>query len=213
MVSLLGRERPKAARETPLTPNGDTGTGIVLTSYQYRTKRIKGAGLSRGLWISRPVKYTIAREAFVDRLEPRTVVAVRLEGIIREMGVAVPDRGTLEKEISKARGRPSPLDNPWSLADLVYNPIPPQALLAVLGAYEAVRISSGQIDRRLTIRQALWVARLHALFPADLVLVLRFAEEYAATERIYEAVGGQRFETSSEDADLIDALRRQIVAL
>jgi hypothetical protein len=67
------------------------------------------------------------------------------------------------KLISKSRNNPdSPIDALWSLGTLSEYPIPTDALPIVMSIWER-RLMQLDADEYLTIREALWVARLYKL--------------------------------------------------
>lgn len=70
--------------------------------------------------------------------------------------------GKLVREIRKRRTElgPDPKDSPWSMVRLADYDIPPEALHVVLKAWAKALTE----DNPLTIREALWVARLYHLF-------------------------------------------------
>lgn len=81
------------------------------------------------------------------------------------------------------------LDTPWSIGTLAQYPIPPEALLAVLRAFYAERRTDVATDEYfrtgyefgyktyLTIREALWIARLSVLFKYPTLAVSASPEE------------------------------------
>lgn len=81
------------------------------------------------------------------------------------------------------------LDTPWSIGTLAQYPIPPEALSAVLRAFYAERRTDSATDEYfrigyefgnetyLTIRQALWIARLSPLFKYPTFVVSASPEE------------------------------------
>lgn len=76
----------------------------------------------------------------------------------------VPSQPTVEKKISEYRKRePDDKESPWNVFDIA-NPkytILSEALPTVLRAWAYERVT---YHRQLTIRQALWVARLYSVF-------------------------------------------------
>ncbi len=128
---------------------------------------------------------------------------VELQNIIESMGEIVPAEETLEKLISWARNHPdSPLDEPWSLGCLAEVEIPPEALLAIMQIMRK-RLPHAELD--LTIREAMWIARLHKLFD-DLELLDKWASAYAARERVCWILEWPH-ETSSLDLQLMSSDR------
>lgn len=112
------------------------------------------------------------------RAKSRSVLADELEA---EFGDKSPSLNTLEKLISEARNHPvSPLDEQWSVGSLAQYDIPPEALPAVMYIYEK-RQRELEID--FTIREALWIARLHKTID-DLDVLERFANAYAVKDQM-----------------------------
>ncbi len=109
------------------------------------------------------VKKTIYSHALKNKNTPRQALAVELRHLIEEMGELVPSEETIIKLISQARNNPdSPIDAGWSLGALSEYPIPTDALPMVMSIWER-RITQDDTDEYLTIREALWVARLYKL--------------------------------------------------
>jgi len=76
-----------------------------------------------------------------------------------------PGLSAVQKILAKIRRNesavpPDPEDSPWSILDIAKYPIPPEVLPVVLRAWRR------EIDnnKRLTIREALWIARLYPVF-------------------------------------------------
>jgi|TARA_Y100000310_G_scaffold36202_1_gene34103 hypothetical protein len=109
------------------------------------------------------VKRTIYAKALKEKKTPRLALAVELKHLIEEMGEIPPSEETMIKLISQARNSPaSPIDTDWSLASLPEYPISADALPTVMSIY-ARRILQGDGNEYLTIREALWIARLYKL--------------------------------------------------
>lgn len=109
------------------------------------------------------VKRTIYSHALKYKNTPRQALAVQLRHLIEEMGEIVPSEETIIKLISQFRNNPeSPIDGIWSLGSLSEYPIPTDALPMVMSIWDR-RIIQGDTDEYLTIREALWVARLYKL--------------------------------------------------
>jgi hypothetical protein len=133
---------------------------------------------------------------------------------------SVPQVETLEKIISEVRNKHDELDKPFSLVALVHYPIAPETVPCVLkvwarsltagpraagpGEYLVFNSQHPRIApmvHTLTIRQALWVARLYRaiidpsrqvdvqgqLKVVDLDALWAFAEEMAGQERLLES--------------------------
>jgi len=137
--------------------------------------------MSKGPRIKPTVRQVIVGEAVKDRKKPRRQLMVELQNIIESMGEIVPAEETLEKLISFARNHPvSPLDEPWSLGSLAEHDIPPEALPVVMCIYEK-RLR--ELEQHFTIREALWIARLHKTID-DPIFLERFASAYAIRDQI-----------------------------
>ncbi len=109
------------------------------------------------------VKNTIYSYALKHKDTPRQALAVELRHLIEEMGEIVPSEETMIKLISQRRNHPdSPTDVLWSLGSLPEYPIPIDALPMVMSICVR-RIMQYDDDDFLTIREALWVARLYKL--------------------------------------------------
>lgn len=117
------------------------------------------------------VKTLVKVEAIRKRKTPPLALAIELQGKIENMGEPVPKEETLTKIISDTRNHGSPEDEPWNLRTLNDYPIPSEALKAVLGAWRISQTESDMYEapenRPLTIRQAKWLARIHALFHGE----------------------------------------------
>ena len=117
--------------------------------------------MSKGPRIKPWVKSYIRVEALKNRAEPRDSVAQKIEDYLADKE-AVPSRDTLNKKISEVRNSKDPLDRPWSRISLAKHEyhIPADALPTVMKIWAR----SIKQNRPLTIRQALWVARLRYVF-------------------------------------------------
>lgn len=149
----------------------------------------------------------------------RTELAGQLQLELERMGYDVPEIEVLERKISWYRnhGTDNPRDKPWNLGTLVEYPIAPECLPAVLQAYTMEyillieRFGRPLLWPPLTIRQALWVARLAPLIKDNIPELFSRAWEYAAHERIHEFQGKPLpYDTSTLDEALIDSLKEEI---
>ncbi len=175
----------------------------------------------RGPKISLDAMRTIRESALIQPYEPRTKLAESLQSQFEARKWPVPQVETLEKIISEVRNKHDEPDKPFSLVALVRYPIPPEALPYVLkvwarslttwtlppapgnGEYLVFAREHPRFAARvrtLTIRQALWVARLYRVIvlPSrqledleviDLDRLWCFAEEMANLERLMESEG------------------------
>lgn len=127
------------------------------------------------------IRKLIYAKAVQNKDIPRLALAVELKNLIKKMGAVPPSEETMIREISKARNHPtSPLDEPWSLGCLAGYDMPPDALPRVMTIYEGCLREEKQ---HFTIRQALWIARLHKIID-DPIVLRRFAFGYALREWI-----------------------------
>ncbi len=95
------------------------------------------------------------------------------------------------------------LDQPWSIGTLVKHPIPPECLPAVLRAFYAERRTDVKTDEYfrigyefghktyLTIREALWIARLSVLFKYPSLAVSASPKEDVAQYARFNLVTAQ----------------------
>lgn len=96
------------------------------------------------------------------------------------------------------------LDTPWSIGALAQYPIPPEALPVVLRAFYAERSTDSKTDEYfriryelghesyLTIRQALWIARLSPLFKYPTIVLSVDPSGAFDTYAAYEAASDER---------------------
>jgi hypothetical protein len=132
-----------------------------------------------------------------------------------------PGLSAVQKELTTIRKRESErpseldeLDKPWSVGSLNKHPIPPESLPAVMRVYYAERLDQRTFEylkkaqNLLTIRQALWIARLATVYkdPVTLVYIARF---YAMDERVAE-VQGKSLETFAFDFSIYSYFRDEI---
>ena len=126
------------------------------------------------------IKELIYIEAVEQKDMPRLALAVKLRSFIEEKMCEIPpsEEYTI-KLISDARNHPkSPLDLHWTIGCLGKYDIPPEALPIVRVIYEQ-RLE--ERHHRFTIREALWISRLHKIIDDPIVLG-HFAYAYALRE-------------------------------
>jgi len=124
--------------------------------------------MSQNKWIPQDVLHDIYKMAldpeFYEPYRSRSAVARAIRCKLKEQRKMVPSQATVEKKISEYRKRePDDKESPWSVFDIA-NPkytIPSEALPTVLKMWAYERVT---FRRQLTIRQALWVARLYSVF-------------------------------------------------
>jgi len=173
--------------------------------------------VSKGPRLKPWVKWYIRTEADSSHDEPRDSVAERVEQYLADKG-PVPSRDTINKLISEVRNRPDPEDRPWSVLDIAEYPIPPEALPVVL----TVHFNEKRNGRSLTIRQALWVARLYSVFYVEgaglefyeVPALARSARHYASLEKAVKYDGGSsgKLQDTAMLWDLADdELQRRVI--
>jgi len=141
--------------------------------------------MSQGKHISPIVRQIVAATVAENPQASREALIPVIRGRVQATGKPQPATTTLLKLISKYKNRPtSDLDEPWSLASLRENDLPAECLPALTQIWRLAL----SLDQPLTIRQAYWAARLHALFPNPLYLWM-WAFAAAIGERISELVG------------------------
>lgn len=115
----------------------------------------------RGPKISQTLRRTIRKAALEDPKKDRTLLAIELR---EKLPGRPPSEETLVKMISEARNNSiDDRDKVWSLVSLPQYPMPPEAIPYVLRVW-AWAIEK---DDPITIREALWVARLYSIFEAN----------------------------------------------
>ena len=176
--------------------------------------------MAHGIFVDDNIKNLIAEVYIQNRKWPahkiRTGVITRLHTDDRFQNyIDDPDwprLSRIQKELhnlkegdEKRSAESKALDKPWSVLNIAKHPIPPKILPVVLEAWgrELLR------DDPLTVREALWVARLYyvlkdhqevtsvlhdleTLTPSDDISVLTWSAKcYATDEIIYDIVGKQ----------------------
>jgi hypothetical protein len=127
----------------------------------------------RGPTISQKVRREVRKRALERPRGPRGALAVELQDLIQRWGEPVPSQETLEKIISEIRNSDDDQDRLWSLVSLPSYPVPPEAIPYVLKAWARAI----EKDNPITIREALWVARLYAIFQANEIGYLKSTYE------------------------------------
>jgi hypothetical protein len=142
-----------------------------------------------------------------DPKKDRTLLAIELR---EKLPGRPPSEETLVKMISHARNNSvGDQDKLWSLVSLTEHPIPPEAILYVLKVWARAI----EKDKPITIREALWVARLHSIFKAKALANLEREyegpeQEAPLTKLPYEYQTKLRYALTSvlSDMDDIDSL-------
>ena len=131
----------------------------------------------------------IYKRSIEEPRKQRTELAKALQNELKDMGFDMPELEVLERKVSKYRNeKRDPKDEPFTLAALADNSMFVEHLPVILRAYLAEYIAMAQaglpIPRPpLTIREALWIARLSSVLN-DTFSLLKYAKEYATQERI-----------------------------
>jgi len=143
-------------------------------------------------------RHIIARAIAHPRI-PRRELAKKLQYELETMGYDVPEIEVLERIISRKRNEITglPKDKPWCLGCLEEYPLPPEALPAVMSCYKR-RLAGGSL---LTIREALWAARLYKVIDSPGV-VWGWASLYASEEMISELMGKETFNSEVLDLEI-----------
>lgn len=129
----------------------------------------------RGPRISQTMRRLISKAALEDPKKDRTLLAIELR---EKLPGRPPSEETLVKMISHARNNSvGDQDKLWSLVSLVEYSIPPEAVPYVLKVWARAI----EKDEPITIREALWVARLHSIFKAKVLANLE--REYERPEQ------------------------------
>jgi len=158
--------------------------------------------------IERHIKELIYAKAVQDKNTPRLALAVELKNLIEEMFEVPPSEETMMKLISEARNHPvSELDMLWSVGCLAQYDIPPEALPKVMSIYEK---RLGARKPRFTIREVLWIARLHKTID-DPIPLERFAYAYALRDWIDSVLDNPVY-TRDLDITLMQYMDGQITA-
>jgi len=95
------------------------------------------------------------------------------------------------------------MDRPWSMGALVKYDIPPEALPKVFQVQEHFKALS---KKPLTIRQAMWIGRLHALV-TDITELSMLVVRYANRERIFEIT-----DIAKDTSDIDNSFRSHMIA-
>ena len=158
----------------------------------YLTQRVKD--LIAEIYLHEPrIKSNQAREMLLTRM--------KAEGLDQNFEPGYPGLSSVTKQLKLCRerdeartSRSKGQDGPWSLASLVEYPIPSEAIPAVMASYEKTLpdLMVSSFSKPLTIREALWVARLQRVVSQELLLDWAFL--YALEERL-SGIAGQDFDT------------------
>jgi hypothetical protein len=141
--------------------------------------------------------------------DSRESVQLRLFASLQGKFASLPEASTVRQMISAARNMKNPLDEDWSPSSLAKHPIPAQDLPAVVHAYAHRQHAHGRQhpsqEPHFTIREAIWVARIHGLFGEEPSKIPEYAAKYAFRERVSEAARVP-FDPSDIDAELMEYL-------
>ncbi len=161
----------------------------------------------RGPRISQTMRRLISKAALEDPKKDRTLLAIELR---EKLPGRPPSEETLVKMISHARNNSvGDQDKLWSSVSLTQYCIPPEAIPYVLKVWARAI----EKDKPITIREALWVARLHSIFKAKALANLereyeRSDQEAPPTKLPYAYKTKLRYALTSvlSDMDDIDSL-------
>ncbi len=134
-------------------------------------------------------KTYIIHQAIKESYKPRMLLSDEiLEQMMQSRDVRdkLPERESIAKIISRTRKHPkSPLDEPWHVVTLADYDMPAEALPALLLIWGK---SQEEPDEPLTIREAMWVARLYRLIN-NIEFLYVYAKHYALEEEVAEIEG------------------------
>ena len=164
--------------------------------------------------ISPEMKQQIADYVFKpENLEKdRETMANEIEALFLKSGQRSPSLDTIKKMISTFRNKSNPLDVPWHLGTLKDHPLSEYAIKMIFllkpFAEDREHLFEGelQIWQVITIRDALWIAKLSAL-NISLEWLWDCTQEYSRQERFAE-FAGTSFDSSDIDNDLANALAK-----
>jgi hypothetical protein len=140
----------------------------------------------------------------------RETMANEIEALLLKSGQRSPSLDTIKKMISTFRNKSNPLDMPWHLGTLKDYHLSEYAvnrifLLKPFAEHREPVFNGGlQPWQVITIRDALWIAKLSAL-NMSLEWLWDCTQEYSRQERFAE-LAGTSFDSSDLDNDLADAL-------
>ena len=139
--------------------------------------------------------------------DSRESVQVKMFATLQDKVASLPEASTVRQMISAARNMKSPLDGDWSPSSLAKYPISAEDLPAVVHAYAHRQRTHRRLhpsqEHHFTIREAIWVARIHGLFGEDPSKIPEYAAKYAFRERVSEAAKVP-FDPSDIDAELME---------
>lgn len=142
----------------------------------------------------------------------REILANEIEALLQTSGQKPPSLDTIKKMISTFRNKNNPLDMPWHLGTLKDYPISEFAVNKILllkpFAEHREPIFEGRLQswQVITIRNALWLSKLSALY-ISFEWLWDCVKEYSKQEKIAE-LAGNAFDSSEIDNDLANALVR-----
>lgn len=164
-----------------------------------------------GSKIQPEIHAVITAHSLKDLKEPRTQVAERIERHLDIMDWRVPERTTIEKEISNARtahisinraqqNNPD-LDNPFYLG-VLSNPIAQEITPSGISKILEVQGWCLASETTITLRQAIWVSRLSEIQTiSGLGRLYLYAYDYALKELINQALANKGLTINTADLD------------
>ena len=188
-------------------------------------KRFREDGLSKPRALTPTVRRLIVHRAITQRQIPRDYLAHELIREITEAGDVPPTLDTMKRYISKARNAHNPLDQPWTLACCSQYPalFPPDTIPAIIHQKDCISDVQSDISYKeifglnisdLSIRCAIWIARLHPVIqhltprlmiddePLPSTYLFVVASTYAMAEMASEILGQERFDSHDLDSAL-----------
>ena len=115
--------------------------------------------------------YIANRQVRPKEARKRLLEQMKAEGLDQIFGSNYPALNTMAQRLKKLKDEDAArsdelkrLDEPWSFGSLVEYPIPPEAIPLVASIYEKCLMEgNNSIGWNLTIREALWIGRLHKI--------------------------------------------------
>ena len=131
----------------------------------------KGPRLTPGITKLIEKIYIANRQIRPKEARGKLLKQMKAEGLDQIFGSNYPALNTVSQELKQLRDKDSArpdelksLDEPWSFGSLAEYPIPPEAIPLVASIYEKCLMEGNNSERwNLTIREALWIGRLHKI--------------------------------------------------
>lgn len=127
----------------------------------YLTRRIKN--LITKIYMDNPsCGPTKAREELLKKMKE--------EGLEKIFGTDFPSVSSVSKQLKEYRDRDEErppelkeLDKPWTFSSLAKHPIAPEAIPLLVSIYEKCLLEDASGEWEVSIREALWIGRLHKI--------------------------------------------------